>query len=305
VVRQVLGEAATPLTRLVELPGRGTTRVWECAGPRGAETVMLIHGVTFTAELNWGLVFAALARHFRVVAVDLRGHGDGISTGGRFRLEDCADDVAALAEALGLRTFVAVGYSMGGMVAQLLHRRHAPLLSGLVLCCTARNVRETPAENLAILTLPAMLAALRWNPALHLMSAEHLGKTLLGHVDDPVTDRWVRAQLSRTSLASAVSAIQAVCEFRSDGWIGQVDVPAAVVVTTRDRIVPASRQLRLAAAIPGASVHRVDADHSVCINAPQLFAPALLEACWSVARSRGTRRPLVTRGLAALPGRSR
>ena len=72
-VRQVPGKAATPLTRLVELPGRGVTRVWECAGPRDAETLMLIHGVTFTAELNWGKVFAPLSRHFRVVAIDLRG----------------------------------------------------------------------------------------------------------------------------------------------------------------------------------------------------------------------------------------
>jgi hypothetical protein len=48
-----------------------------------------------------------------------------------------------------------------------------------------------------------------------------------------------------------------------------------------------SRQLRLARAVTGASVHAVDADHGVCINAPQLFAPALLEACWSVAPGRG------------------
>ena len=51
-MRQVLGKAAAPRTRLVELPGRGVTRVWECTGPRGAPTLMLIHGVTFTAELN-------------------------------------------------------------------------------------------------------------------------------------------------------------------------------------------------------------------------------------------------------------
>jgi hypothetical protein len=50
----MIGEAVMPLTRLVELPGRGTTRVWECTGPDGAETLVLIHGVTFTAELNWG-----------------------------------------------------------------------------------------------------------------------------------------------------------------------------------------------------------------------------------------------------------
>jgi len=82
-VRQVLGEEATPVSRLIELPGRGVTRVWECAGPPGGETLMLIHGVACTAELNWGKVFAPLAAHFRVVAADLRGHGDGIRAASR------------------------------------------------------------------------------------------------------------------------------------------------------------------------------------------------------------------------------
>ena len=55
------GQAAAPRTHLVELPGRGTTRVWDCAGPPGAQTVMLIHGVAGTAELNWARVFAPLS----------------------------------------------------------------------------------------------------------------------------------------------------------------------------------------------------------------------------------------------------
>jgi 3-oxoadipate enol-lactonase len=285
-VRQVLGEEATPVTRLVELPGRGVTRVWECAGPPGGETLMLIHGLACTAELNWGKVFAPLAAHFRVVAADLRGHGDGIRAGSRFRLEDCADDVAALAAVLGTGKFTAVGYSMGGMVAQLVYRRHASLLSGLVLCSTAGNV-GSPAQELAAFALPASAAGLRWNPVLQLVSAEVLGSALLGPIEDPAAASWARAQLGRTTLVSAVSAIQAVCQFSSDGWISQVDIPTAVVVTTRDRIVPAGRQLGLARAIPGASVHEVDADHAVCITAPQVFARTLLEACWSVEPGRG------------------
>ena len=282
----MIGEAAMPGTRRMELPGRGTTRVWECAGPPGAQTLMLIHGVTFTAELNWGKVFAPLARHFRVVAADLRGHGDGIRAGSRFRLEDCADDIAALAGVLGIGRFTAVGYSMGGMVAQLLYRRHAALVSGLVLCSTARDVRGSPAEQMAALAAPTMAAALQWNPLLHFMTAEVFGEVLLGRLDDPATGRWARAQLSRTTLATAVSAIRAVCEFTSASWISQVDVPTAVVVTTRDQIVPPGRQLELARAAPGASVHEVDAGHGACITAPQLFAPALLQACWSVEAGR-------------------
>ena len=297
--RRMLGETAAALTGLVELPGRGTTRVWECAGPPGAETVMLIHGVTCTAELNWGKVFAPLGRHFRVVAADLRGHGDGIRLHSRFRLEDCADDIAALAGVLDIGRFAAVGYSMGGMVAQLLYRRHARLLSGLVFCSTARNARGSPAEQLAALAVPAVAAALRWNPMLHLMGAEAFGTALLGRIDDPATGRWARAQLRRTTLATALSAMHAVCEFTSDSRISQVDVPTAVVITTRDRVVPPSRQLELARAVPGASVHHVDAGHGACINAPHLFTRALVEACWSVAPGRGS-----TLHMPARPGRA-
>jgi 3-oxoadipate enol-lactonase len=281
-VLQLPQEAAGPETRLVTLPGRGVTRVWECTGPAGAPVLMLIHGVTVTAELNWGKVFAPLSRHFRVVAMDLRGHGDGIPAGFRFRLEDCADDVAALAEVLGIDGFVTVGYSMGGMVAQLVARRHAPMVSGLVLCATARNVLGSPAEKLAALALPSTAAAIRWNPLLQPVSAEILGLTLLGPVDDPAAAAWTRAQLRRTPLSTALSAVQAVCEFSSHTWISQINIPTAVLITTQDRIVPPRRQRKLAAAIPGASIHEVNADHAVCITAPDVFAQALLQACWSV-----------------------
>jgi 3-oxoadipate enol-lactonase len=283
----MLREAAIPIARLVELPGRGTTRVWECPGPPGARTLVLVHGVASTAELNWGKVFAPLGRHFRVVAADLRGHGDGIPLRSRFRLEDCADDVAALADALDIRRFAAVGYSMGGMVAQLLYRRHASLLSGLVLCATAGNVCGSPAGQMAALAVPAMAAALQWNPMLHLIGADFFGMALLDRVDDPATARWARAQLRRTTLATTISAMDAVCGFSSDSWISQVDVPTAVVITARDRVVPPVRQFELARAIPGASVHHLDADHGACINAPELFTRAVLEACWSVEPARG------------------
>ena len=133
--------------------------------------------------------------------------------------------------------------------------------------------------------MPAVAAALRWNPLLHLMGAEFVGMALLGRIDDPATSRWARAQLRRTTLATVVSATEAVCEFTSDSWISQVDVPTAVVITDRDRVVPPGRQAALARAVPGASVHYVDAGHGACVNAPQLFAPALLKACgrWRLA----------------------
>jgi pimeloyl-ACP methyl ester carboxylesterase len=142
--------------------------------------------------------------------------------------------------------------------------------------------RRSPAEKLAALALPSAAAAIRWNPLLQQVSAEILGLALLGPVDDPATSIRARAQLRRTPLGTALSAVQAVCEFTSHSWISQVSVPTAVLVTTRDHIVPVSRQRKLAAAIPGASIHQMDADHAVCITEPQVFAQILLQAWWSV-----------------------
>ncbi len=278
----LIGEDPALPTRLIELPGRGVTRVWECDGPPGAPALMLIHGVAANAELNWSKVTPPLARHYRVVAADLRNHGDGIRAGARFRLEDCADDVAGLAAVLGIPAFTAVGYSMGGMIAQLLYQRHPSLVSGLVLCSTAGSLLVSPMEQLAALALPAAFTAMWWNPALQLMTAEVLGPGLLGPIPNPATAEWVHAQLSRTTFAGTVSAMRAACDFNSDGWIGQVTVPTAVVVTTRDRIAPASRQRELARAIPGVRVFEVDGDHAMCITAPRAFADVLLAACRSV-----------------------
>jgi pimeloyl-ACP methyl ester carboxylesterase len=59
-------------------------------------------------------------------------------------------------------------------------------------------------------------------------------------------------------------------------------VPTAVVVTTEDGLVPPHRQLKLAEAIPHATVLRVRGDHSVCVSRPSVFVPALVAACRSV-----------------------
>jgi len=284
-------EAGTPFDppfgRAVLLPGRGITYVREWAGPPGAPTVLLIHGLAMTADLNWFGAFPALVRQFSVVALDLRGHGRGIPASQPFHLEDCADDIAALADVLGLDRFIAVGYSMGGLVAQLLWRRHPGRVAGLVLCSTARNFRGSIAERLTALMWPALGAAAQLSPILQLVGAQVLGSSLLGHLEDATVRRWANSEMGRTSLATATSAIQAVSEFTSHDWIGAVDVPAAVVVTTLDRIVPLPRQLKLARAIPGAILRELDADHGVCVSAPANFGRELLEVCRLVA-ARGT-----------------
>jgi 3-oxoadipate enol-lactonase len=269
-----------PTVAHVEIPGRGELLAWQCPGPRYAPTLVLLHGVAMTAELAWSQVIAELGKHFRVVAPDLRGHGEGLPSRQPYDLAECADDIAALADVLGIDRLVPVGYSMGGMVAQELWRRHRSLVSGMVLCASARNVRGSPMEQLAFIALPFLEASIRMSPVTNGLRAEPL-EIALGNVP-PERRAWVRAQLHRTSFVTALSAIHAVAAFSSHDWIGEVDVPTAVLVTTEDRLVPPSRQHRLANAVPDASVLELPADHGVCVNAPTLFADALLQASGAV-----------------------
>ncbi len=174
---------------------------------------------------------------------------------------------------------------MGGLVAQLLYRRHAALVSGLVLCSTAGNARGSRPEQLAALAMPTVAAVLRWNPLLHLMGAEFVGMRLC-RIVDPASSMWARPSSPDHSGHRRVGRAR-----RQRVYLGQLDQPGRCAHRGGHHgpgpRPAASRQLAMARAIPGASVHHVDADHGACINSPHLFAPALLEACWSAAPGRG------------------
>lgn len=274
-------QAGVAQRRIVEVPGRGQSAVWEAPGPPGAPTLVLLHGATLNAELNWSGAIGTLARHYRVVTFDQRGHGEGLR-GPRFRLEDCADDVAAVAGALGIDRVVPVGYSMGGFVAQLVWRRHRDLVAGLVLCSTARNVCGSPWERTVAMTMPGVVAAAAWSPALYPLGADVLGAGLLDHDLDPAGRARALAQMRRTTLLNALVAAQAGCGFTSHDWVGSIDVPTASVITVRDRIVPPRRQYKLARALRDNTVIEVDADHGAFLSAPGRFAAAVLAACDTV-----------------------
>jgi 3-oxoadipate enol-lactonase len=267
--------------RVLDLPGRGRTVVWDVPGPPGAPTLLLVHGVTLTAALNWGGIVDTLCRRYRVVLVDQRGHGQGLACGS-FRLEDCADDLAAVAEQLGIERLVPVGYSMGGLIAQLLWRRHPGLVAGLVLCSTARNVSGSPWEQSASLMMPGLVTAAMWMPAAAALRADLLGTALLDSEYEPAKRQWALSEMRRTSLVDALSAMQAVGEFTSHTWIGSVDVPSAVIVTRHDRVVSPRRQWKLVHALPSATVVEIDGGHDVFLHSPARFGAAVESACAAV-----------------------
>lgn len=273
-----------PIDYEVELPGHGHTRVRDIPGPAGATAVMLLHGLGATARLNWGHSFRPLSRHFRVLAVDHRGHGRGLRTR-RFQLEQCADDAVAVAQARGVSRFIAVGYSMGGPIASLAWRRHPDQVIGLVLCATARHFMPRHVARAARLALPAVSQLARLAPSI---AHERLLERMLSRVEHPELRDRIYRELEGHDPASVVQATHALSGFASHDWIGGVDVPTAVVVTTHDELVPPQRQYKLAGSIPHAEVFEVAGDHSACVSCADRFVSALTAACHSV-EQRATR----------------
>lgn len=268
-----------PEGRTVSLPGRGPVLVREVAGPPGAPVLLLLHGWTATSDLNWYPAFAALGERYRVVAFDHRGHGRGLRPRGRFRIDDCADDAAAVLHALGIDRAVVVGYSMGGAVASTLWRRHRDLVEGLVLCATACRFHGSRLEQAQLALLGPIATGCRLLPR---AAAQEVYERLVWQRARRGDHRpWIIDEIRTGHPRMVMEAGAALARFDSRRWFSWFDLPAAVVVTARDTLVPPGRQRELAARLE-AEVFEVDGDHVVCVTRPESFVPALLAACSSV-----------------------
>lgn len=275
------GKPDVPAGTLVELEGRGTVRVRDFGGPPDAPVVVLLHGWTASADLNWYRCYDGLAPHYRIVAFDHRGHAAGLRTTDTFRLEDCADDAADIASALGIDRFIPVGYSMGGPIAQLIWRRHPDRVDGLVLCATAPYFTGRRPERLSFLGLAGLAAVARRTPD---QMREWLTEQLYLQRRANTWEPWAIEEASSHDWRTLLEAGKAIGRFSSSDWIGGVDVPTSVLITMRDGVIPLSRQVKLFEMIGHAEAFRVDGDHdAVVAQAPQ-FVPTLLRAIDSVVR---------------------
>lgn len=277
--------AVVPLGRRVQLRGRGTTFVREGGGPEGAPTVLLLHGWLATGALNWYRSFEPLADHFNVLAIDHRGHGRGIRSNRRFRLDDCAGDAAALLEELDTGPVIAVGYSMGGPVAQLLWRSRPDLVSGMVLIATGAEFVPGNRHRYAASALLVAAAGTRVGAAATWMPrriAKGIGPSSQPRERPSELAEWGRQEMTKHSSRVMLEAAHAIANFSSKRWVSEIDVPTSVIVTELDSAVSPEAQLRMAMAIPGAHINRIPSGHTSCIDPD--FGRKVTEACLDVQR---------------------
>lgn len=264
------------------LPGRGEVFYRHHRHPDPeAPTLLLLHGWTASADLQFVTAYEALAREYSFVAVDHRGHGRGLRSDHPFELHDAADDAALLLEQLGLQAVITVGYSMGGPISLLLARRHPGLVRGLVVEATALEWRSTRRERLMWRTVH-LLGPLVRSRATPRSMRWGIGRLLgPGHPLEAYVP-WLASELRRNDSRSIVQAGQSLSRYDARPFAHSLGLPAAMLITTRDRLVRPRKQRALAAAL-GATVIEIADDHLCSWTSPVEFSAATVELVRQVA----------------------
>jgi len=139
---------------------------------------------------------------------------------------------------------------------------------------------------------PVMTLAMHPLSRVALTKVERVAQTLPEMPSVEVADGvdWGRAEFRSTSAWSMPEVLGELGRFNSAPWIGSVDVPAAVVITARDKAIPTRRQRKLAAAIPEATVHEAPGGHASIVLDHERWTPVFLEAVATVTRRLPARR---------------
>jgi 3-oxoadipate enol-lactonase len=232
--------------------------------------LLLIHGYPLNRTL-WRPQVDGLIDTARVIAPDLRGHGESNASDEPFTVDQLADDLAELLDELGLTEPVVVGgLSMGGYVALAFYRRHQARVAGLILAATKAGAdteagkanrdkamalaREKGVEAIADSMLPKMLARDTYQSHPHLV-------------------QQARHMMASTPLGGVIGDLTAMRD-RPDSteMLGGILEPVLVIHGQEDQLIPPSEAEAAFARLPNARLALVPgAGHLVNLEQPEAF----------------------------------
>lgn len=215
----------------------------QVAGPDApwAAPVLLLHSLGTTLHL-WDPQLAALAKHHRVVRMDLRGHGLSEAPHGDYSMTQLATDAFALLDTLGIDSAHVGGVSIGGRIALEMAATRPERVRSLIACDTA--LEFGPPET--------------WQQRMDAVRAGGLAAVAEGVMARWVCDtslassRGLRRMLLGTDPAGYLGCAAALRECRADPLHGRIACPTTVIVGDRDASTPPAAAAAIRDAIPGA-----------------------------------------------------
>jgi 3-oxoadipate enol-lactonase len=270
----VSGKATEKSTaKSTEVQADGASLHVRLAGPEKAPALVLLHGFPLHGGM-WDAQVDALAKKWRVIVPDFRGHGKSEVGDGQYAMDFLADDLFAVLDATSDGPVVACGLSMGGYVLLRAVERDRGRFRALVLADTRSgndrdDVRLKRLEGVRILRAKGAAGY-----------ADAFVKTALGkttHAKRPEVVEAVKAMVSGNDPVGLVGAMLAMAS-RTDTteMLADLHMPTLVVVGDEDALTPPGHSRELATRIPGARLVLIPgAGHLTPLEAPGEFTDAL------------------------------
>lgn len=220
----------------------------------------------------WEPQLEVLARRFRVIRYDLRGHGGSPAPAGRYTIADLGGDLIALLDDLGIERAHICGLSLGGMIGMWVAAKAPERVDRLIVC--ASSARLGPPEA--------------WATRARTVRSEGMGA-----VTETVVGRWftpgfaascpdvvarMRAMLESISPVGYAGCCRAIETMDLTGDLAAIVAPTLVLVGDEDRATPLAHAERIAAGIPGAQLEVVlDAAHLLNVEQAEVVNALILE----------------------------
>jgi 3-oxoadipate enol-lactonase len=235
--------------------------------------VVFIHAFPLNRRM-WDPQISTLQARFRVIAVDLRGHGESGSTSGAYTIDDLASDVKGLLDHLRIRRAVLVGLSMGGYVLFAFYRRFVDRVKGLVLADT-RPQPDTADGRAGRLTMIQTAESKGAGAIADIMLPKLLSPDTIQNKLDLVHS--VRAMIESTPVGTIQRDLRAMLD-RADSTplLSTISCPTLILVGALDQATPPADSRQMADGIPHARLHIIaDAAHLSNLEQPAAFNTAL------------------------------
>ena len=244
---------------------------FEIDGPDNAPWLILSNSLLTNLSM-WDDQVATLARSFRILRYDQRGHGGTEATAGEYSFDLLVADIIALIDMLGIGRAHFCGLSMGGMTALFLAQRHPQRFDRIIACDCGPNSTEASAqqwkERIEVASRDGMQALVeptiaRWFPPDFVATKA------------PVLDK-VRGMIRSTPLAGFRGCAMALSSYDLRGGLGGIDRRTLLIVGTKDATLAGIRQIK--DAVRGSALVELEgAGHISNVEQPAAFTGAVVD----------------------------
>jgi pimeloyl-ACP methyl ester carboxylesterase len=243
----------------------GVGLAYDDVGRRDGVPLVFIHGWTANRH-RWDDQLGHFAGRYRVISLDLRGHGDSDSAPNPYTIGGLAREVLALLDGLGVDRFVPVGHSMGGMIALTLALEHPERVEQLVLVDSLGRMMYSRGRGLLIL-LSRLLPC-------KMFVAVNIRRAFKPGFPSAEVARYV-AQAQSTPRQVVLGCFAAMRRFDVLDHVCRLKLPMLILHGFYDAQLPLRQALRIAVQVPDSLVKVLDTGHEAPAEDPEALTRAV------------------------------